>query len=78
MDNNTLNQVNKVINFLQQNVNRSQSAHDCLYRVACDENIHILLVSEPNKKHLKNEGCYNDDRQNAAIKILSKYINVKK
>nr|BAK38647.1 unnamed protein product [Tribolium castaneum] len=64
------------MNCIQLNMNRSQTVHDCLYCLARKLDTHILIVSEPNKKHIRKGGWYVDELESAAIKILSRDIKV--
>lgn len=60
-----------MIKFLQFNANRSSASHDLADKSAKDQNIGIILISEPNKKTVtKNSpGLFIDQKIDTAIKI---------
>lgn len=59
-----------MIKFIQLNANRSQAALDLLQATAARENCHVLIVSEPNRRALRNGGWIVDENGDAALKLL--------
>lgn len=58
------------ISFLQINLNRCIIAHDLLDKYSYDNNIDIVLVSEPNKNIASNRQYLTDENIDTAIIIL--------
>lgn len=60
------------LKFLQINLNRSRAAHDLTLQTAQDMKADIILLSEPNRRAIKDRKDWiYDNEQNAAIKVLS-------
>lgn len=67
-----------MIKFLQVNAHRSSACHDLVDKVTSEQNISMLLISEPNKILVTNNSLdwIIDQRGDAAIKLADKNLRV--
>ncbi|KAK9687739.1 hypothetical protein QE152_g36041 [Popillia japonica] len=64
------------VRVLQVNLGRGRVAHDIAYAVACERNIDVIVISEPNKKLSSTPGYIADQNQNVAIYVKNKNAGI--
>lgn len=65
-----------MMKFLQINLERSPGAHGLAIKTTIENDIVVILASEPNKKCLISEGWFFDDTRGAAIKVTGNNLRV--
>ncbi|KAK9729591.1 hypothetical protein QE152_g15874 [Popillia japonica] len=65
------------IKILQVNLGRSRIAHDLLYAIACENNIDIVVISEPNKKISERYNFIMDNKKDVAIYLRNKNVGIR-
>ena len=63
---------------IQINMDRSRTTLNLVHRYARDEDIHLIIIAEPNKKAAISQGWYADEKLDAAIVVPSGKLAVKK
>ena len=65
-------------NIIQINMDRSRATLDLVHRYVRDEDIHLLIIAEPNRKAALSQGWYVDEKMDAAIVVPSGKLAVRK
>ncbi|MBV2145625.1 MAG: hypothetical protein KTM48_02740, partial [Wolbachia endosymbiont of Pissodes strobi] len=63
---------------LQVNADRSQPAHDAAFLTASEEDIDIIVASEPNLRTIRGNGWFSDTRRDVAVYFVNRNIKVRK
>lgn len=61
---------------LQTNLGRARAAHDLAMTVACEENIDLLIISEPNKNIASSSQYLADSRMDVAVLPINKSVGI--
>ncbi|KAK9709882.1 Endonuclease-reverse transcriptase [Popillia japonica] len=69
--------MDKKLKILQTNLGRGRAAHDMLYAIACERDIDIAIISEPNVKISLSHNYIMDKKRNVAVYIRNKNIGVR-
>lgn len=66
----------EMMKILQINVDRRQVAHDLMVATASQLEADVLIISEPNRIGLEEEGWFSDVGSNAAVVVFNPTLSI--